>query len=183
MDTNALEWKDWIQNTKPLHITLADLKMLKRGESLDLFLMDRNLCHDVWQNGIKVDVRTSAMKFFRNHAYYLRYTPSDDIPTYGKWEWINQAGESSEWGDGKIKMRLLHVEFIPNHWHPLSQTGYLVFDDWDNVGNDQEGWRVQSGAGRGKHVSEFLSTTRVGWQGPMMRISDMNKTPYVYKTR
>jgi hypothetical protein len=165
--TTALELYDFIEKSKPEHLTIKDVKQLKVGNTIDVVMWDRNFEeYWIWNNGkygILYDPETffvanhNKITYLGNMEWNIHFRSGDvtcpihldvsNLETYWRWVEINEK-------DGMIHITneiLNKGEKIPDAWKP-------------------------------KHIhwTDFPETTRVGWRGSIMLWEKLKTMPKVY---
>src|SRR5689334_18173630 len=99
---------DWLENSKPHHLTIGWLKTLKKGQSLKVLAMDRNL-EDIttYEKNNQENVTYDPQTFFRKN--WAIYKHEKDTRGSITWEFSNDTEDAFEF----------HVEYKPDHWYPL----------------------------------------------------------------
>ena len=171
----SFEMYKWIKGCRPYHLTLGDILKWKKGEKVDVCMLDRNFEeYDIWTNAKPDKVFTAATFFAKNKAT-LTYK-GDFI-----WDITYDYGETIE--------------------HPVHFCTSGLATSWTWValecGNGGEGdisiiidsEMLRSGIPFPKHKNqirirwqEFPKPTRVGWRGPMILWKHLSILPKVYWT-
>jgi len=158
---HSIRWDQWIRDARRFHLTIRDVQSMNEDESVDLICFHRNTCDVVRGNGQRRQNKPmDPQKFFHNGGMYLKFTKY--IGLLGMWEWRCGGGP---------RQGTFHLEYAPGRWYPLDKNETLP----------HLGCCYNSELATGKCVSDYPDNTRLGWRGPMMRISDLPKMPRVHE--
>lgn len=161
-----LEMYDFIKQTIPQHLTIADVKKLKVGDTIDVVIWDRNFEESwIWDNATPQQPYRPEIFFQENHQ---------KITYLGNMSWLIRFN----WGEDIEHPIHLDVSALQTYWKwcPL-EDGYI------NIVEEiiKEGETLPSHwCPTHKHWTEFPETTRVGWRGPIMLWKYMAQLPAVY---
>ena len=152
-----LDLFEWIDHIRNFWLTIADIKKMKHGEKLKVVLLDRNVSDRF--NGEKGN---KLMRPEKSSLEISTYTHDHDM----------QGELVIDYKPNPIVLNSFefHVEYKKGEWYPLSN-GVLPAKD------------SQFGSvllGKKTSWKEMPATTHVGFRGPMVRYSDLNKMPMFY---
>ena len=148
---------DWYDHMRPHYFTLQDLSKMKKGETRKFLLMDRNLGDNVdGQPDFKVMKPTTMFK-----GCWAVYRHGHGVHGEIKFAW-----------DDTFRDFVFHVNFTEGHWYPFNKDGVLP-------GVDPQGFSPLGGVAR--PYTSFPPSTPVGWRGPMIEWSKLQKAPKVFK--
>ena len=162
--TPKLEVNDWLEYYSSRHLTLADAWEFTDGYTVQLLMLDRNAV-DMYMEKEDFD---QPRKPFAPKDFF-----DENIATYVHEKAGRPVGTLSWPAHMNIKPQTvcLEVEYRPGYWYPLDRDGYLPARD------------KQTNAkllGRRVHYKSLPASTLVGWRGPVIRWSDIDKRPHVY---
>jgi hypothetical protein len=170
----ALDVDHWLQATRTLHLTIADVLTLKPGETLECVCVDRNLgvprCNPSSSRS-RVDASQRPLDFFQA-AYRLRLMRT-----------VTQRGGALPVSGGitvptDVAPSALDAAFEPDIEHdrgrffPLSRG---MLPAWHSCTGET------LGAAGGMHWRQFPSDTRIGWRGPAMPLARLCRTPHIFR--
>lgn len=145
--------EQWIERYKHKQIRIFDIMKMKKGEELQVLLIDRNL-GDIIESVNKGNKLYKPRKFFRQNI--ATYTHKKGLQGKLRFQSIDVVHKNFEFD----------VEYRQNNWYPFVD-GYLPEKDC------QELYTLLD---KKTHWTEFPTDTRIGWRGPMMRWSDVEKS-------
>lgn len=153
--TKCISPREFIDRSRPYHLTIADVLKLTPQIPARLFLMDEHIYDLTQYSETSNSVKPSQFFQYGKYADFMR-----ERNLLGYWIWVlhgNRVG---------IDMNIeFHVD-ISGRWRPL-RNGH-----------------VENGDGRfkysGHHWSLLPQDTRVGWRGPAMFAKDMDKCPEIF---
>ena len=155
--------KDFIVASKPYHLTIGDVLNFPVGKIIRIYFLDRNMfdlsCDDQI-NPIGQPIRPS--EFFRR-GYFIDFTRRDDLK--GTWRW---TFDDYTYTDNDREFDLALGEHL---WYPMKDSK-VPEKDWQGIFTIPEDFA-------GKHYQELPLNTKIGWRGPMMLASNMDKCPDV----
>jgi hypothetical protein len=155
-----LDIQQFIEYTKPDHLTFGDLKKMKRGDELDVVIWDDNFEKNGIETNIVLSMSYNPHKFFQWNHHKIIYK--------GNMLWI------IEFNHGKSIMCPVHLGFDhkkTTYWHKI-KNGYV---DMAHDINDDEKENKDIFAPSYIHYKKFLDSMRIGWRGPMMLWNDLKK--------
>lgn len=148
---------DWIESIKKFWLTIEDIESMKKGDSLEVVLFDRNI-GDVMEKHKPFKILNPVNAFDRS-----MYVHDHDM-----------KGVMTMFHKKERPVPLKHFEFeleyAKGNWYPLTDN-YLPAKD------SQMGGIV---AGKKTHWKDMPKGTHVGFRGPMVRSSDLKKMPEFY---
>lgn len=149
---------DWLDSTYLYHLTIKHILSLKVGESVAIFLMDRNVLDLCCESSINpYGEKKKPTEFFKNN-YYINFTKTEGIRGDWKWIWNNKVQHTD-------KNQEFHID--------LGSCIFPLKDDKVPMEDNQRCFNLSEHAG--KHYTKFPLYTKLGWRGNMMRVRDMNK--------
>mgnify|MGYP006976398487 CR=1 FL=1 len=190
----STELYQFIRECRHLHLTKADVDLLKPGDRLDVVIWDRNF-EEYWIWDQPQNVPYSPEVFFSENRHQLVYQGGHkwDIEfNFGEtirhpfhlslegentsYTWTSLEGKEPH--DCQCQSRPVGSESSPedqveNSYDWIHITTYVKKDDQSGP---PEGWGPIH-----KHYDDFPTTTRVGWRGPMMlwdRLADLGMVHY-----
>ena len=144
--------------TRRKHLTIGDLLRLEVGTAAPVVTFDRNVLD---MHPASEPSRSAKLFFYRPREHTILFRS----PELGFLQWT----------DGKTKsVHALELEYKPNMWHPLHETGVIHMDEWERTIFGLTPNEVQALAR--KHWSQYTPQTRIGWRGPMILLSDLDDT-------
>lgn len=164
---DGLELNKWIENARKDCLQIRDITPLKKGDTLKVLVMDRNLCDTCCEDSVNPgNALFSAPRFFRFNTAI--YTHTGGLKGTIKYKWQ----ESEEYKDCSEPYPFeFEIEYKKDCWYPL-ENGHLPKEDPQGFSDfhypKPKSWR------------EFPSTTRIGWRGPMLLWSKVHSMPAVY---
>jgi hypothetical protein len=158
MEYKGLTIEKWEQKSIPYHLTIKDIMDMKENKKYNLFHIDRNFYDFVDMDTKGINLPT----FIFRKNYKSIFTKSKDIS--GTTEWIFSDN------DRRTDDTVWHID-LGHIWYPL-HNGYVPLEDSMGLFN--------IGEHAGKHWTELPKTTRIGWRGPCMLMSDINKVGNIY---
>ena len=155
----GLDVEHWTRKVKGSWLTIGDLKNLKKGDTIEVLPLDRNVIDTINSAGIPPNtVRAAATLFEPNRALY----------------------EHKEGLTGKLTLVAEQIVLDPfefhveidrsDNWYPL-QDGYLP-------ANDPQGFVKL--LGKKTHWTALDPKTHIGYRGPMVRWSSLKTLPKVF---
>ena len=158
----------FINNCQADHLTIADVKKLQPGDTLDVVIWDRNFEESwIWDNAENLKHYDPEI-FFKNNRHQLTYC--------GDMDWKIKFN----FGETIYHTIHLNVSHLDTYWTWVAideKDGYIHITD-ESVRNGHkipEHWKPKH-----IHWSEFPETTRAGWRGPIMLWSKLKDMPQVY---
>jgi len=139
-------------------ITIETISKLKKGDTLDLLVFDRNVCDIAFDNN-EEGKAVNPQEFFRENK--MVYTHDANLKGIMSWPY-------------GIYNKEFEIEYIEDRWFPLIN-GCLPPTDPKSYNNPQGSTHTVP-----KPWQEFPVTTRVGWRGPMVIFSKLKDLPKVY---
>ena len=163
--TTAVEEQDFVTElTRPNHLILADYLALKPGDELDVVVWDRNYQENgIWDRPQKTPYDPEVffagnrckIVYKEEYKWEIHYTTYSNLVVHHSLE-VSLEGMNTNWTwapiepeDGMLHITskiVKHGETQPSHWGPIH-----------------------------KHLSDFSTSTRVGWRGPMMLWSQSSR--------
>ena len=176
---SALSVNDWLRHTQPHHVTLADLRNLEQGESLDVCIMKS----EGWGNVIVEDNqpknKATPLTYFKEQfcARIRCFTPHHgtqkldymSIDTERKpTTWFN---ESSDWHDKLLYIEIANMAFTQVEYRGIPEAkekvGFAKRFAPDLVGMS---------------FGQMPGKCRIGdGRGVMIRMDDMERMPQIYR--
>jgi len=161
---NIYDWLD-DQNSKALHLTLGNVRMLEVGQELDVVIFDGNFEeYGMWE------------KYKKNEAY-----DPEDILQYNRTKIIYKGDfmwdiVMSDCGTFEHPVHL-NVEHLPTNytWVEIDETDKGIHITREIL---SEGEEMPNDTSTHLHNTEIPDTTRAGWRGPIMLweyVKDMPK--------
>lgn len=147
---NGLEQEEWIKEAEKKSITKATIDKMKPKEKLEVLFLDWDL-YDATMSVNKPNRLYKPTYFFRKNKGVFK--KEEGGKGMIKYPWSN-----------KFEPFELHVEWKKFHWYPLTN-GILPARDR----------RDQKLLGKKMSWDQLSSKTRVGWNGPMVKWSDIKK--------
>jgi len=178
----ALEFWEWMAHVdgpaRSRCLTIADVTGMRAGETVELLVMDRNLCDHVYPGpGRPLRPPAFAEDFFSLAVDGATYAHVDGISGRLRWGWE----EADAWEDFTFE-----VEYSPGHWHPLVD-GRLPTREWfheqfeiSEAGLDEMLAERCPGMVLGMPWRDLPPETRVGWRGPAMVWRRLSEMPPVF---
>lgn len=164
--------REWIDATEQFHIRLSNFvpgkfidhithnSTVAGKESIRFMCCDPNI--EDFTNYPQYNPPNTYLNpttFFKD-VYYLEWTQNGcNIPLCGLGKFFS---------DDFIKPLNLHLEVSKNNWCPIDNGGYVF-----SVSHSEENEILESK----RHWTEFPKTTKVGWRGPMILSTHLNKMP------
>ena len=158
--SKAIEWHQWIKDTKKSHLTIAQVLKMKKGQKMKMLMLDRNIGDYVDSQPINKPM--APLTFFK--GCWAVYTHSHDMCGTLKFEWEGNQTPPTPF--------YFHINYSGENWYPLSKDSALPARDPQGVG------RL---FGFKKSYTQFAPTTRVGYRGPMIPWTTLKSLPKVYK--
>lgn len=159
MINDAYEIKGWVDVHRPMHLTVGDLRRMKKGKVYDCVNFHRNFPDYIWDTHEELTV-FRASYLFANYRAKIKYLGD------AKWSYTHAYGETFEYN--------VHIDVSPFQdaitWAPLEDDGYLRMIP-------HKGSKLPKIV---KHWTKFSDNTRIGWRGPMMWWKDLKERPPVY---
>lgn len=156
---DSLDYYSWYDKTRKYWITFKDIEKLKKNEKIDLLSLDRNVL-DVAYDINKPNVSYKAKRFFRDN----KITYIHDKEIFGKIKISDKIGAPT------IYDSVFNVEYKKDFWYPM-YNGYLPAKDKQKI------FKL---LGKRTHWSKFPKKTHVGFRGPLIRWSDVDKLPKIH---
>lgn len=150
---------EFIDVSKPYHLTIGDVLEFPVGKSVRIFFLDRSmfdLSCDNKYNPIGQPIRPS--EFFRQ-GYFIDFTRRDDLK--GTWTWTFNGSVDND--------REFDLALGEHLWYPMRDSKVPE--------KDSQGIFTIPEDFAGKHYQELPRNNRIGWRGPMMLASNMDKCP------
>ena len=170
--TQTLNYIDWDTKVRcDYALKIEDILKLKPGDQIKVLCMDRN----VYDAALQEDIRgksLSPQKFFEsNWAIYIHEKDLKGALLF-EFEIEDDNLDLVDMTDICQSDFEFHVEYETKHscWYPL-ENGYLPASDPQGFSNFS--WNEK------KHWSEFPLDTKVGYRGPMILWSNLDKMPNV----
>lgn len=158
-ELKGLEIEKWQNEAKQKFLTVSDIGRLKKGDTIKVLVLDRNL-YDIVLEINDSNALYNACEFFRyNSATYVHEKGLQGKITYH----FNNEDLTNDPFE-------FDVEFAEGNWYPL-KNGYLPAED------EQGCFKL---LGRKTKWDEFPLDTHIGWRGPMMFWEDVKKMPDIY---
>lgn len=160
---DSLQMYAFIEKTKPYHLTIRDLKNMKPGDKLDVVMWDANFEeYWIWDNATPMKPYDPKDFFAANRA---TITVSAERP-HPNMIAFNVNGED---GHVFIDMSALDTNW---DWVAPDKDGKIHITteelcEGDEIPSDWKSKHI--------HWTQFSENTRVGWRGPMMLWSRLNK--------
>jgi hypothetical protein len=161
---DSIELEAWITTSKPYWLTVADVKELKQGDRLEIVHLDRNV-YDVVTDPENNQPGTTYLpsKFFA--CVRAEYTHDNASVGTMVWRWSNNK-QKFEW----------EVEYKDENWYPLNK-GILPAHDPQL---EELFGQHKPLLGREVAWADLPANMHVGWRGPMLRCTDLDKLSPVY---
>lgn len=154
----------WTQKTKKFHVRAQDISNMKIGEKVEFVTLDRNLCDFLGSLKLKKGVLYDPIEIFDKSSQVVIYIHENDLQGKIKWEWYKKFIDFE-----------FHVEYKQDHWFPLEE-GKLR-----KKSMDEEGWNKCYDSTIDEGAKSFIGkNVRVGWRGPMIKTSDLNKVKKLF---
>ena len=157
--SSALTLTDWIEYTKSNHLTIQTISEMTPGETRKFLCLDRN----VYDLASKSSTPLLPKDFF--HAnYFVTYTHDNDLYGTTTFEWDGEAQDTDPFE--------FEIEYNNDTWFPLKRGIVTQYsgDAW------REGHPVDL---KKVHWTEYPTTTRIGWRGPMIPTDCLETMPKV----
>lgn len=169
----ALHYTDWFDKTRKSWITIGDIMKLKKGDKLDLLMLDRNATDTAFHYN-KMSVPKEPSKFFRhNRITYIHDT--DMTGTIRQKIVIDLTNNKTKKTEKKRVTdnteAEFDVEYKKDYWYPF-RDGVLPAKDFQGY------FKL---LGKKKHYTDFPKSTHVGFRGPLIPWSQIDKFPKVYQ--
>jgi hypothetical protein len=152
----ALEFESWLNFMEDRELTIADIEGMKPGESIEVIMLHRNL------GDVVLDPRVHPfLELFEAKVFFKevrgKYTHVKDLHGI----LVDELGEEGPFN--------FHLNYFGKLWYPLGDDGLLPVETGEAcVRNAIADYR------------RYPKTTKVGWRGPMLRVSDLDDAPMVY---
>ena len=162
----ATENYDFIELSRPSHLTIADVEKLSPGDELDVVIWDGNFEeYWIWDKS-EPNRHYDPEEFYRANHHRLVYLGNLTWTLYIDGEIVDhpihlntedllttRSWVAVEGGEINIRDEYLPRDWkeIPSHWKPIK-----------------------------KRWEEFPKTTRAGWRGPIMLWKDLSKYGQVF---
>lgn len=163
------EMYHFIDDTRPHHLTIADIKAMKAGDTLDVVIWDGNW-EEYWAWANAVDMQPyPATEFFIHNRHKITYL--GDM----KWSIHFNFGETYDY---PIHLNTENLEKTFCEWCDIESDGKIhITSEYLPRGKSQipDGWDSIH-----MHWLEFPDSTRVGWRGPIMLWDKLIGMPQVY---
>lgn len=158
---SALEENEWLQLANTKFLTIGDFKKMKKNSVHKFALFDRNLTDVTHDNTLH---KIYEPKDFFKKCYKSIYTHYDGL--FGEIidTWGNHSKQIS-----RIDYWQIFVKEI-DCWHVLTEGCIRAIFPYIDYPPGIEG----------KKWNEFSDDTLVGWRGPMMYESDLEKMPSIF---
>jgi hypothetical protein len=181
----ALEVYDWLHVLRTKAMTIQDVLDIPVGASVDIVFICRNFV-DLYEQAVKPNVAVTPKEFCKK-CYKIRFTKSNHPSgVIGEWRW-SYHGVGPH---GVISNHEFHLEIIPKtctsacawdcdkdcskfYWYPLESGEMKLSECGPN-------FRKKMLGGESKRLDEYPTTTLMGWRGPMILASELEKLPNVY---
>jgi hypothetical protein len=156
----SLNIEEWIRATKPFHLTKEQVLKMKKGDVENFLLLDSNARKAYYDTKINpIGVAKTPREFFRNSTM-MKFTYEDALKGRCFYNFMNEADP-----DWRFEFE---VEYSPDCWYPL-RNGLLLGDGRFVIPEEMKGsWE------------KIPIETRVGFRGPMIKISEFDKLPKVF---
>ena len=171
-DKIALEMRDFIEQCKSLHLTIADVKNMKVGDQIEVVLWDGNFEeYWIWDNA-KNEEAYDPKEFFKKNRNRFTYT--------GDMKWIMKDPEND------VHPIHLHLsDFIKETnwtWSAIEDDGFIHITSERIIDGEKIPKEKIPSEWKAKHIywTEFPDSTRVGWRGPVMLWDKLSDLPQVY---
>ncbi len=158
----SFEMYEWIKDCRPYHLTLGDVLKWKKGEKVDVCMLDGNFEEygDIW-NGIEPGKVLPATTFFAKNKATLTYKGAY------VWDIAYNYGETIEhpihfWISGLVNNENTSGNTIRRSWWvPLDvEKGSISIKTLEDGVPFPRKIRIQ--------CQELPKSTKVGWRGPMI---------------
>ena len=163
----ALEMRQFIETSKPNHLTLGDIKQLSPGDSLDVVIWDRNFEEGWIWSAAEENHPYDPTFFFRENRHKLVMKGNLIWDIHYSWGQVVRHPIEFDVSDMNTKWT----------WAPV-KNGVIQIDNAFLDGDSQ--WAVNSRKIHNKSQDEFPDSTRVGWRGPIMLWDKLSNYPNVY---
>ena len=148
---------EWEDATRKDHLTIGDIRKLKKGDTVPLLIMDRNYLDIAFAKN-KGNTLYTPVRFFRsNKATYIH-----DADLHGTIVW--------SWSKEKQPFEF-ELNYDNERWYPLID-GHIPRRDKNRFRD--------APYKTAKSWTSFPATTRVGWRGPSMPWNDLDKYQKVW---
>ena len=146
----------YIDETRQFHLTIADIKKLKKGDKLDIFCFDRN----VMDNALSATDKPYNPKIFFEHTYQGIYTHDKGLKGLLQFDIYDDDPVPFEFD----------LEYMNHRWYPLKNGKLESKGELCGVPKKFNGktWR------------SFPDTTRIGCRGPIVLKNHLDYMPLVY---
>ena len=167
-----LEMYNFMEKTRYMHLTLGDLKGLCAGETIDVLSWDGNWEeYWIWENAKNEHPYDPHVFFKQNRCKITNHGN-------GKWDITFSWGQTVE---HPVHLDISELDFISER----HKKGYFYHLDNNSCLNNNKhkkefGYVHVDKQNFKKHWLEFPDEYRVGFRGPMMLWSDLDKCPKVY---
>jgi hypothetical protein len=149
----------WEEMTRDCHLTIANIMAMPVGQNKLFISINENAWNIARRNNIENRELHDPVHFFRNN-----------LVTFMKEEGMK--------GTLTLESRSMpfefHIEYENGKWYPLSN-GQLPFEDPSGI---LFPWNRDDSSPILRHWTEYPQNTRVGYNGPMIRIDE--ELPYIF---
>lgn len=164
----AEEMHQFIENSRPYHLTLGDVKKFPIGYKFEVVNWDRNYEeYWIWDNAIPLAEYDPEI-FFKENKLTLTYK--------GNMRWVRKDSNGETYDEETIEIDVSNLQTYWK-WVPLSEDGYVDITTEEL----REGQKIPK-EWKPKHIhwSRLPNNTRVGIRGPMMYWDYLKDLPLVY---
>ena len=171
-DKNSLNFDDWYQQATKYFLTIQDIQKMKHNEKTEYLMLDRNVLDIAYEINKKNKPYTPKY-FFRQNK--MTYTHKNELEGVFKQIYFNYVKDKKTKKIKKISDIIEHdfwfeIEYKKEKWYPLYD-GYLP-------AKDLQGFLEL--LGKKKHWTEFSNKTHIGWRGPFIKWTDLNKLQNIH---
>lgn len=161
-----------LSNKRKLFLTLGDIMNLKKGESIEVYAFYSNLCDDIETK--KRDHLYKPNELFRNvpRIIFTRSNNNTDLTVQGQWKFPGSSNKPT-----RFKFDIL-LTFVRNNTGNTDDKND-VKSFWLPIKKDTVTYCLK-GNSVSKHISEFSPNTPIGYEGPMIRKSDIEKYSHIF---
>jgi hypothetical protein len=163
-----MEMYAWIDQHKPKHLTIRDLKKWAVGETKDVIIFDRNFEeYSIWNN-FKKNKEYNPTHFFEDNQCKITYN--------GNLTWdIHYPFGGTACHNIELDIEKLNTGW---HWSPLCEE-YMILD---TTTKNHRITKLPPKDQQKIHWSQFDDDTRIGWRGPIMLWKDVEDDIKIYWT-
>lgn len=165
--TKPMTLFDWINFTKPVHLTAGDIKNLRKGDVIVALCLDEHMQQAVLNDYVNRRNVVIAPHIFFRCCHWIIYTHEKNFQGKATFYHENLSTGKVDYFNLDIPFEF-HVEYEPDQWFPLTRG---VLDRRAFLQDHSEF----------PEEFELRRSTRVGLRGPMLVSQVLEKCPSLYR--